>query len=537
VSITQRSDIGANRIADGAAGPAGWRRPWWVWATPLAVTLGVLVARNASLFSTPEYERADMGANSILIEQARRFTLLVGNYSRRGFNHPGPAFLYVQSWGESVFWALLHAVPTAWNGQLIAVYALNAFFAACAVAVGYGWTRSARGALAAGAVAGLLGAVHPAVFSSDWMPYAYVLPFLVFILALASAVAGRREDAWIAALSGWFLIHGHAAFLFIVPAMVAGPAALLALRAVRRGGLGAWLRDLRGDRRAGLPVAVISALFALPLVLELVLHGDGNFAKYFAYGSSSAAGGHPAAQVADYVLWFWWPGRGAWAAPVLLGAAAVLLTCRLPAGQLKASCWSLLGCDALATALIVAYTVTGVDEIGQHYIGYFCWAAPAVAAAVILLTLTELRPGRAGVALAALAALAAGAAFAVAPGTRTSTSDVDPLNPRAGYPTDPALPHAVAVMGRLAAGRTVVLTFPHDGWTDVTGLLVQAGRTGVSACVADPHWAFLMSASSICTTADLRGGYRMSVYPDADAPRGAHPVARLARAVVTSGTI
>jgi len=64
--------------------------------------LTVLLARNAFLFSAPEYEDADMGANSILIEQARRFTLLVGNYSRDGFNHPGPAFLYVESWGESV---------------------------------------------------------------------------------------------------------------------------------------------------------------------------------------------------------------------------------------------------------------------------------------------------------------------------------------------------------------------------------------------------------------------------------------------------
>ena len=47
-----------------------------------------------------------------------------------GFNHPGPAFLYVQSWGEDLFWAAGRIVPTAWNGQLIAVYALNAVFAA-----------------------------------------------------------------------------------------------------------------------------------------------------------------------------------------------------------------------------------------------------------------------------------------------------------------------------------------------------------------------------------------------------------------------
>jgi hypothetical protein len=503
----------------------------------------VLLARNTFLFTTPEYERADMGANSILIEQARRFTLLTGNYSRRGFNHPGPAFLYVQSWGEDLFWAAGRIVPTAWNGQLIAVYALNAVFAACLVAIGYGATRSARGALAAGAVAAVVGAVHPAVFSSGWMPYVYVLPFLVFTVALASVAAGHREDAWIAALSGWFLIHGHAAFLLLVPAMAAVPAVLLALRAARRGtlrtGLRARLRAVPGAWRAWLPAAAISAAFALPLILQLVLNGDGNFARYFAYGSSGAAGGHGAAQVAGFVLWFWWPARYAWLAPVLLGLAAIGLAWRLAPGPVRTWCWSVLACDALAAVAVTGYTVTGVDEVDQHYIGYFSWATPAIALLVILLALAELlsaRPRRAGLALAAVAALTAGAAFALAPGTRTSTADVDPANPRAGQPVDPALPHAVAVMGALAAGRTVVLTFPHDGWTDVTGILVQAGRTGVGACVADAHWAFLVSRPSICTPAQRRGGYQMTVYPDADIPPGTHPVARLARAVVTSGT-
>ena len=103
------------------------------------------------------------------------------------------------------------------------------------------------------------------------------------------------------------------------------------------------LRAVPGAWRAWLPAAVISAVFALPLIAQLVLHGDGNFARYFAYGSSSAAGGHGAAQVAGFVLWFWWPARYAWLAPVLLGLAAAGLTGRLPAGPLRGPgagrCW------------------------------------------------------------------------------------------------------------------------------------------------------------------------------------------------------
>jgi hypothetical protein len=113
---------------------------------------------------------------------------------------------------------------------------------------------------------------------------------------------------------------------------------------------------------------------------------------------------------------------------------------------------------------------------------------------------------------------------------------VDPQKPHGGYDTDPYLPAAVARMAALAAGRMIVLSFPHDGWTDVTGILVQASRTGVRACVADPDWAFLMSRQSVCSPAQARGGYPMTVTPADQTPPGVHPVARLQRAIVTSGT-
>ena len=192
-------------------------RPWWVTAATMAVLLVVLCVRNRFLFTTRLYEDADMGANSILIEQARHFTLLVGNYSRDHFHHPGPAYMYVQAAGESLFWAWLHLVPTPWNGQLLAAYALNGMFMALVVAVGYGWTRSLRGAAACFAVMVAFASVHPAVLSSDWMPYLYVAPYITFIVAAASVSAGRTRHAWIMALAGWFLIHGHACFLFFVP--------------------------------------------------------------------------------------------------------------------------------------------------------------------------------------------------------------------------------------------------------------------------------------------------------------------------------
>jgi hypothetical protein len=552
------------------AGPP--RRPWWVWTVPFAVVLAVLLVRNAFLFFTPEYENADMGAYSIEIEQARRFALLVGNYSREHFSHPGPAYLYVQSWGESLFWAWLHVVPTAWNGQLIALYALNAAFAALVVAVGYGWTRSARGAAAAFAVAALYGALHPSVFSSDWMPYVYVPAYFVFVVAIASVAAGGVRDTWIAALAGWFLIHGHACFLFLVPVLSLAALAVLLwprLRSARPFGLGRPRTPqprnppgapsgpgARWRWRTWLPAGVISAVFALPVVAELALHWPGNFGKYFSYSSSAQSGGHGAAQVADYVLWFWWPRAGAWAAPVLLYAVAGLLTWRLPAGPVRRFCVLLLAFDALSTAAFAVYAAVGIDTLSQHYIGYFYWSAPVIVVlAGVLATLEALPSGAAGSALgtrgsalrtrivpswtglgiAAVAAVAACAAFAMAPQTRTSTDHADPANPAVTGPTvDPAMAAGVARMAALAAGRPIVLRFTHDAWPAMTGVLVQAQRSGVRACVADPNWTFMVTSQFICAPAELADGRAFRLYPPGPAPRGVPVLVRLRRAIVTS---
>jgi hypothetical protein len=221
----------------------------------------------------------------------------------------------------------------------------------------------------------------------------------------------------------------------------------------------------------------------------------------------------------------------------------VLLVWRLPRGRVRRFCLSLLLIDAASAAVFCCYVAVGVDEIDQHYIGYFGWANPAVALLAIALAGIELlgRPAARfrGPAVATVAAMIASAAaccaFAVAPGTRVSAIYVDPANPRAGYSTDASLPSGVAAMARRASGRPIALSFPHDGWAAVTGILVQAERTGVHACVAAAYWAFMMTSQFTCTPAELARGYPMNVDPTGEEPLGAHAVTGLQRAIVTDG--
>jgi len=506
--------------AGAAADPAPGRRPWWVWAVPAIALFVLLCVRNRFLFTTRLYEQGDGGANSILIEQAKHFTLLVGNYSREHFNHPGPAYMYVQAFGEYLFQNALHAVPTAWNAHMLSVYALNSVFVALGVGVAYGWTRSVRGAAACFAVFIAFAIAYPPIVNSDWMPYMYVLAYMVFILAAGSVAAGRGQDAWIFALTGWFLIHGHACFLLFVPVItVAVLAAVLwpgRPRGVRGGGQprrergGSW--GGRPPRRTLIPVAVISAVFALPIVVNLVLHWPGDFGKYISYGGSGRAGGHPVRQVVAYALWFWWPHHHAWLAPLLGYPVALAAAWWLTRGRMRRFLLALLAVNVVSSLVFLFYAAVGIDDLTEYYIGYFYWSAPLVTVLVIVLAVLEGLGPRVAPHLAdgaaVLAAVAAFAGLAVIPGTLSSTNDIDE-----------ALPHVVAALAARAPGQMIVLHIDHPAWVETTGFLVQAERTGVRACLDDPSFTFLMTRQFICTPAQAASGRAYWFYT----PRGLPP--------------
>ena len=545
----------SSRLGDGSRGVPRWL----VAVVSFVVLVAVLVARNAFLFSNSYYEDGDQGANSILIEQARHFQLLVGNYSRLGFNHPGPAYLYVQALGEELWYDLLHAVPTPWNGQMLAVYALYSAFVALAVAIVYGWTRSAAAAAACLAAVAGFAAIHPMILASDWMPYLYVLTFALFILAGASVAAGAGRDVWIFALAGWFLIHGHAAYLFFVPGITG--VVLLALAWPRRRRILAGLRtgpwaSLRGflgrNRRAWIPAVAISALFLLPIVVNVALHWPGSFGRYFSYGSSSQAGGHSAGAVLTYVLWYWWPGgsapsdRLAGFIPLLSYLVASELAWWCTRGLLRRFLLTLLGLTLVSSVLFIAYAAVGIDNLTRngHYIGYFFWSAPlltlvaaAVALAEALSRALAATAGRRVLAAVAAALVAAGAlaAFTAAPLSRTSTSYSDPDAPWMSPPdTDQAIPGAVVALSDDSPGQTLVINLDHDTWEDLTGFLVQAERTGVRACVDSPHWAYMVTSQFICTPQEAAAGAPY-YFHFTGVPEHGHVVARMYSTWVSTG--
>jgi hypothetical protein len=451
-----------------------------------AAVFGVLVFRNRFLFTTPLYELGDSGANSIIVGQAKHFGLLVGNYSRQGFSHPGPAYFYVQAAGEWLFHDLLRIVPTPWNGQLLAIYALNAALLATVTMIAASHFRAGWAVLV---LAGLV-AWQPATLNNAWMPFLYVMSFLLLLVASASVAAGRAEHLWAVALASGLLIHGHVVFLLFVP-VVAGCALI-------------WLRVHHGfDRRAWAIAGGIFAVFLIPLLLNTFLHWPGEFGKYFGYGSSDAAGSRSVAKSLGYVFWYWWP----FATPVIVGAIVVTALVAAAATIREPFVRAGLCLSGLVTLVLAYYAYAGIDDLSQPYMGYFYWSVPIFVLAALALWLAERLPAPRYQAPLIAAILL----LAVAPGVRSWTGD-----------HDPSVPNTLRALKSYAAGRPLVVEIadPYLG-PEVTGLLYWAHRDGFRACLRDPKWSFIATPDYICSRAEVANGVTVSRWETSET---AHPL-------------
>jgi len=247
----------AMNAADGSTVPGSGptevrRRVSWCGVSVLTAVLfaAILFNNSEAIFRSPHYEANDYAANSLQVLKAKQFHETLGHYCRFGFHHPGPAFLYVFALGEFLFFDTTHVVPTPFNGQLIALYALSAFFFGATLALIAARLGAARpwfiglsllvAAWHFGAV-GKFYAFVPGHFGlfAPWPPCFVVLPFLCMIVSAASVAAGNGRDFPLLILAGCFLVHGHVAMPLFV-----GPLTFIAYGGLwlesRRMGQGPW---------------------------------------------------------------------------------------------------------------------------------------------------------------------------------------------------------------------------------------------------------------------------------------------------------
>jgi len=467
-----------------------WRRrtPLLVgWACGLLFAAGLLV-RNRFVFNTPLYEDGDYAADAMLIDRALHFRQLVGHYSRVGFNHPGPALLYVEAFAQKLFYQWTHIAHSPLGAHLIGIVLLNAVMVGITASIlAHHTQRHWVGLLPVA----LMWAVEPHMMASNWMPHVFVCLFLVLLVSTAALLTLSTRYLWSWVLAACFLVHGHVSFVFIVGAtgaMLLVVARIVQMRSVRAPGL----------RRAVIPAVAIAVVFAVPIVANLILHWPGEIVRYWHYIRRRPGGGNTLTASARAMrTYFTGEGYNGWllTGGFVLAAVSVVLACAQPSSRrfLVSLLWAALA----LTAFTFVYAVRGVDHLEQLYITAFYVVVPLMLIAAVAIGAASRLPMRRWTrpALAGTAVLAALLA-ASRPGM---------VNPYRGATWIPDASYAIEASATDPA-RPIVLRFETQGWPLASGLLENERRRGRIICAEDEAYAVFFGKAQVCTAAQLASG-------------------------------
>ena len=240
---------------------------------PLLITAAlVAIQRPPTVFD------GDFAVDEIFLIRSTHFAQLVGNYSRFGWDHPGPAWFYALD----LFYVPLGSQSWAFTA---ATLALHAIAAGLIVAVAWRIGGPALAAITTLALLAFVAEMGGEVFAIPWPPFAIILP-IVLLLLLAALAAGGSLPAAIGAL----LVGSYEAQLHVGTAAVVGVVlvAMVVIGWVAGGWRAAFRRPRLGQHRLMLPVMVLglAALVAMwvPVAIDQLTGHPGNLrllARFF----------------------------------------------------------------------------------------------------------------------------------------------------------------------------------------------------------------------------------------------------------------
>ncbi len=468
--------------------------PGAIFLIATAALFAVLLLRNNYLFTAHIAEGGDQGLNSLLVERAAHLRLTIGNYSRVGFHHPGPAFLYLLAAGEALFHDTLHVVPTPFNGQLLGVFLADSIMLGLVVRICYVVTRSVPAtALAFGVI--VLFAGTQRMLSEMWFPYLYMAPFVLLVVAGTAVAVGYTGELASYVFAGALLIHGHVSFIAFVGATTI--AVLVGWLLVYRGEIRAELAD---RRRTLLVSGGILALFALPIVVHLIAHYPGPWKDYWRYARSTdmPKHDHTLSQAWHYLGWYWDKSSG-WFPVIVIAAIVGIGLTVLDRDRDRQRFFAVLyGFFVLETALYVYYLMRGVDTLDDinRYTGFFYLTVPmlVVVAAAVQVAVHARDISRHGSVVVVAGAVALFAVGAAGP-KMTDSFRGDPMHTAiaAALADDPA-----------RQGRPVELTAPTWRWPTLAGITIAADRRHLRSCVQDPILTNFFTKDYICSGSTQR---------------------------------
>ncbi len=204
-----------------AAGRARWQA--FDLAVFIAALLPFITLSFSELLGAPRrgLPIADLAVLELQLRQLTQAPILLGPYSRFGWNHPGPALLYLL-----LPW---YAVSRGSSGGLyIGATVINTLSAAGCLLLLRRLAPS-RGAYWACAVLILLylGYLTPPTIASPWNPYAVLMPLLLLFLAATALIAGGGNTLRMALVGlATLIVQSHLGYAPVVLAVIVAGAAL-----------------------------------------------------------------------------------------------------------------------------------------------------------------------------------------------------------------------------------------------------------------------------------------------------------------------
>ena len=504
----------------------GYASRFRTYALLFVLAAAALACANWVAIRTVNFESGDFAANTLLILDAKRFHLIHGNYSRVGFNHPGPAILYVLAFGEMLFHDLLHIVPSPFSGQVLAADLYNAGWLVLIVAMVRRMTGNLAPALLFTAIAVLVLAYSDgAILNSMWFPHLYVLPYAAMLVAIAPLVHGRVHSLNALAVASGFLINGHASFIPTLGVVLVVVVAVnfwlsrrdRAMRILSR----AWLA---GHRRTVLAAVAILFLFFLPLIIATVTEFPGPLYQYYKFGHGNK--GNTLREAFKFVGVYWGLGHGAPARGGVVWGLALLLAMlvglrRLPAGFARDA--RALGIVFIAATLaLLYYAKVGVDMLNEVYIALFYYSVPALAAGLLaVIAWRALGWERNDLAVGALALLALAGSW-----RWVGTMRIDMLH----FYNHPQVVDLYGQMRKLPGEGRIVLDLNPDTadwgevWSNTLSLLAYAKRQGTDFACINENWHISFTRALQCRPEEAASQRRYFVsYGDAPDPARGEP--------------
>ena len=251
------------------------------------------------IFGPPVLESGDFAANGLQIDNAKHASEWLGNYSRWGFNHPGPLFFYVYALGEWFLFNLLKLVNSPHQAHVAAGILLQATFVAAATSICARLRQAAYPAWSMLISVLVVASLCLWAVNSIWAPHVLFGSVLLLITSAAGAYGGDRYSLVLLVIASCFCVHGHVAQPILV-----GPVFLLAIfgfvRETARTG------EFRRARKTAYACIAIVAVAVTPILLDAFLSPRSNLLYILDYLRADHGETPTWSIAAQYLMGFWW---------------------------------------------------------------------------------------------------------------------------------------------------------------------------------------------------------------------------------------